>query len=159
MCAGCLPAGGCMATITPDGEVTAQYVVPTPTVIVDVPAPHYEYVPLLPAPVIVPPIVRVSPFRPRMHHPAPLAPRRPYIVQPNPRPHGGLVVNGPSHHSGAPMRPGSGAPAANGSSHRSGASVGNGSSHRGGMSTAKAPSRSGGGFSHGQRQGHSGHRS
>lgn len=115
MCAG-LGSSGCMATVTPDGVVTAEYIVPAPAIVVE----HYpHYVPFLPpvvhrhpprsyAPRLVPinphpphiargPSVRV-PYAPQQHHGGKVPSAR------APQQHGGSVPSArtPQHRGGNP---------------------------------------------------------
>jgi len=99
LCAG-LPAGGCMATVTPDGTISTAYIVPSPTIVVERPT-HVHYVPFLP-PVVHrhPPrsyAPRLVPITPRPHHIAKGPPVRvPYA--PPPRGGGPSSARAPQHH-------------------------------------------------------------
>ena len=95
-----LASSGCMATVTPDGVVSAQYIVPSPAIVVEH-YPHPHYVPFLP-PVVHrhPPrsyAPRLVPIAPRPHHIArgPSV-RAPYA--PQPRGGGPSSARAPQHH-------------------------------------------------------------
>ena len=67
-----LSTGGCMATLTPDGTVTAQYIVPSPIVVLESHPPYRHHLPP-PSPLLLP-VARFEPIRP------PLAPQRTHIA-------------------------------------------------------------------------------